>query len=136
MLFGVACNSNTAEKKADAAHGYYYYPKPNVYFDTTDKTFFFFDTTKKNWISGNLPSHLQRDLGKSALVANAPDPVWTDNKNHRLVYSATLYSDSTDFKEDSSKKEKATKKSTSKKTTEKKKKNKVSEFFKKIFGKK
>jgi hypothetical protein len=135
----IGCNSATSNKESSAdtivKTAFYYYPKRNIYFDTTNKQFIFYDSTSNKWNTGNLPAELYADLGKSSTIENPTQPVWLDNKNHRLIYSAALYADSTDFK----------KKAPVKKTkntavkdgpAEPKKKTKVGEFLKKIFGKK
>lgn len=137
MVFFSSCNSKGKDKKP-LVHAYYYYPRPNVYYDTAIKSFIFFDTTTKSWKSGNLPAYLQSDLGKSVFIDTASQPVWSANKEHQLLYSATLYADSSDFKKRPEPKPEVADKSLDQKTDNspprEKKKTKIGEIIKKIFG--
>lgn len=38
-----------------------------------------------------IPAVVQGLMDKSVLVPNPPQPVWKDNENHKLLYSALLY---------------------------------------------
>ncbi|HVK97404.1 MAG TPA: hypothetical protein VM368_06275 [Flavisolibacter sp.] len=136
----IGCN---AEKKEDApvektSAVFYYYPKTNVYFDTSKKVFHFFDSSTNKWESGDLPAALYADLGKASTIVNPAQPVWVDNKNHRLIYSAALYADSTDFKKKTTTVSAQPKKRVDTTTIEpeKKKETKVGKFIRKVFGKK
>ncbi len=107
---GSDTSNNSVEKKPAPKPVFFFYPKPNVYLDTVKKTFFYFDSSQKKWINGNPPVNVLSDLGKSVLIDSAPQPVWSANVEHRLIYGATLYADSTDFKEPPPKEPKVVKK--------------------------
>jgi hypothetical protein len=97
-LFFVGCDSQQSKSPAKP-HAYFFYPSTNVYLDTVDKRFSYFDSSQKEWVSSNsLPATLLSDLGKSVLIDSAPQPVWAANAEHRMVYAAKLYADSADFK--------------------------------------
>jgi hypothetical protein len=147
ILFITACNHKPGTVKISLVHGYFYYPKPNVYYDTTEKSFIYFDSTIANWKKGSLPASLASDLGKSVLVTNPSNPVWNNNKEDRLMYSATLYADSGDFKKHSSKEttEAIPKQnnnagednsSSGEEAGKKKEHHKVGDFLRRIFGRK
>lgn len=142
-----ACNHKPSPNTAALVHAYVYYPKPNVYYDTTQKAFIYFDSSAANWKTGNLPVNLQADMGKSVLIPNPTTPVWNNNKEHRLIYSATLYADSEDFKKQHPRETHPVISKPAHRTVEdnsshgeeagrKKEHHKVGDFLRKIFGKK
>lgn len=138
-VFAFACTSDSESvQEADVPHGYYYFPKPNVYYDTADKNFVYFDSASRQWQKGNLPpAYIQKEMGKSILLDSAPDPVWSGNMEHRLVYSAKLYADTTDFKKEEPRKEVVRKPDTKNDAAdEPRRKTRVGKFFDRIFGKK
>ncbi|MGE5519898.1 MAG: hypothetical protein ACM3VS_08240 [Candidatus Dadabacteria bacterium] len=147
ILLITACNHKVDKTAVALVHGYFYYPKPNVYYDTTEKTFIYFDSSSANWKKGNLPIPLQSDLGKSVLITNPSSPVWNENKEHRLIYSVALYADSSDFKRREDTENKSFKEKPDNKTAQQdntsgeevnkdKKRTKVGEFLHRLFGNK
>jgi hypothetical protein len=96
MVFLFAC-SDSKEQTTDEAGAalpplYYYYPRANVYFDSANKVFFFQTGDSAAWQSARqIPAVVQALMDKSAFIQSPSDPVWQDNENHRLVYSASLY---------------------------------------------
>jgi hypothetical protein len=79
-------------------HTYYYYPKANFYYDSTDGKYICWDSSGSAWKkSSELPLQ-QDDLGKRVRIGQAPEPVWQENEHHRLIYSVSLYSGPKDFK--------------------------------------
>ena len=144
VLLLAGCRDKKAEEKT-VAHGYYYFPKPNVYYDTADKNFIYFDTATREWITGSLPTQIVRsDMGRSILIDSAPQPVWSANRQHQLVYSAKLYADSSDFKKPppppppstATADEGNTDTTNGSDLPAERKKTKVGELLEKIFGKK
>src|SRR5829696_2280800 len=100
-LFFFACNNNKAEKTTVAAPPpkpvYYFYPKANVYFDTVNKDYVFLSGDGRTWASGKeIPAMMQTMMDKSILLDTFSQPVWKDNQNHRLIYSAVLYASPND----------------------------------------
>ena len=116
------------------AHTYYYYPKANFYYDSTEGNYICWDSTNTEWQKTDKLPVQEVDLGKRVRIGETTDPVWKENQHHRLVYSVSLYSNPKDFK----KKEKpvvvATAKTDSADVLEKDdKKSGVKKFFEKIF---
>jgi hypothetical protein len=99
VLFFTACESQQSKSPAKP-HAYFFYPSTNVYLDTVNKHFSYFDSSQQKWVSGNsLPATILSDLGKSVLIDSAPQPIWAANAEHRMIYAAKLYADSADFRE-------------------------------------
>ncbi len=135
----IGCSKKTSSKEIEVGQTYYFYPKANVYFDTTANNYLFQDL-EGNWqTNAKLPADKQSLLEKNIIINNGELPVWKNNDTHKLLYSAALYSTSADFKEEEkiavNKKEAVT----GEKVEEKDKENKtgLGKFFNKIFkGKK
>lgn len=54
----------------------------------------------KTWQSEKqIPAVMQALLDKNVLIITPSKPVWKDNENHKLVYSALLYASPTDTQE-------------------------------------
>lgn len=71
---------------------FYYYPKPNVYYDIEQKEYYAFDSAKKGWKRGaKLTAAEAAGFGKKVVIDTPAVPVYKDNAHHRLVYSAALY---------------------------------------------
>ena len=116
------------------AHTYYYYPKANFYYDSTDGKYVIWDTAELKWDETKQLPLQQEDLGKRVRIGETTAPVWKENEQHKLIYSVSLYSDPKDFK----KKEKpvvSTKEKQDTLTAEEqaKKKSGVKKFFERIF---
>ena len=131
-----ACNDNKAEKVAAAPPPpkYYFYPKANVYFDTVNKNYVFLGSDGQTWTTEKeIPAAMQSMMDKSVLLDSFSQPVWKENQNHRLIYSAALYAkpeDTIERKPDPPPVAKAPEKDA-------KKENKgLRKFLDKIFGKK
>lgn len=94
LIFCFACNDNKAEKAViqPTPPKYYFFPKANVYFDTVNKDYVFVGTDGKTWVSGKqIPAVMQSMMDKRIVIDSPSMPVWEDNENHKLVYSALLY---------------------------------------------
>lgn len=116
------------------SHTFYYYPKANFYYDSTDGNYVIWDSANLKWKQTNQLPLQQEDLGKRVRIGETTSPVWRENEHHKLVYSVSLYSDAKDFK----KKPKPvvnTKPRQDTLTTEdqSKKKTGVKKFFERIF---
>lgn len=139
VLFLAACSDDANETKPDVEHGYYFFPKANIYYDTADKEFIYFDSATRQWQQGNLPpTYIQGDMGKSVLLDTAPAPVWSANPEHRLVYSARLYADSSDFKKPPpvQKETVLASEPSADEEEQPRKRSRVGKFFDRVFGKK
>ena len=137
LFFLFSCNDNKAEETVEAPPPppkYYFYPKANVYFDTVNKDYVFLGSDGKTWTSEKeIPAAMQSMMDKSVLLDSFSQPVWKDNQNHRLIYSAALYAkpeDTIERKPDPPPVAKAPEKD------EKKEKKGLRKFLDKIFGKK
>lgn len=80
-------------------HTYYYYPKANFYYDSTDSQYILWNSTSESWEKSDKLPLEQDDIGRRIRIGLAAEPVWKENQQHRLIYSVTLYSDPEDFKQ-------------------------------------
>ena len=135
----IAMCTSKGNKKASKQHVYYFYPLPNMYYDSSDAVYIFQDSLSA-WIeSEQLP--LKGDIGKNVRINQPSQPVWKENEKHRLLYSVVLYSDSNDFKKQAEpdstsivKTEKVVKKDDDTNQPEnKKKKSGIKRFFERLF---
>ena len=138
FLSSQSCTNNKAvPPKTGAApaiaHQYYFYPKANVYFDSANKDYLFLGNDGKTWQTAKeIPAAMQGLMDKNVFVASPADPVWKDNQNHKLIYSALLYTAPADTQPD--KIVKPTIIETPKPVA--KKRSGFRRFFDKIFGRK
>lgn len=121
--------------RPSTAHTYYYYPKANFYYDSTDGNYVIWDSSELTWKQTNQLPLQQEDLGKRVRIGESTEPVWTENEHHKLIYSVSLYSVPKDFKK---KERPVTPTSKEKQDTltaaeQAKKKSGVKKFFEKIF---
>jgi hypothetical protein len=78
----------------------YFYPKANVYYQVGTGKYMFFDEEGKAWkLTKNFSEEQKLSLGEKAVIENPPSPVWKNNAEDRLIYSANLYSSPSDIKE-------------------------------------
>ena len=77
---------------------YYYYPKANLYYDSTKGNYILWDSLASTWKSTDKLPVQQIDLGKTVRIGQVVEPVWKENQQHRLIYSVSLYSAAEDFK--------------------------------------
>ncbi len=129
----LSCNNNQSQKKGATNHAYYFFPKANVYFDSTDGLYSYLNSADGQWQSNNkLPDSIKNLLDKKVALEKTSSPVWKDNQQHRLVYGVNLYTSSSDFKE-----------TTKRPTTPSKQKtdsikndngSSIERFFKRLFG--
>ena len=123
------------KEKPAVAHTYYYYPKANFYYDSTQGNYICWDSTAAEWVTTDQLPVQEVDLGKRVRIGESLEPVWQENQNHRLIYSVSLYSELKDFK----KKEKpvivadTSKSDTISEYENVKKKSGVKKFFERIF---
>jgi hypothetical protein len=135
----LACNNNKAEKigpppPAMQPARYYYFPKANVYFDSANKEYVFLGNNGTSWeTQKQIPAAMQSMMDKSVFIDSPQTPVWKDNENHKLLYSALLYASPNDTVED--KPRPAVQKPPTDSVVKKEKKG-LRKFFDKIFGKK
>jgi hypothetical protein len=88
------------EDKVSQVKTVYFYPKTNVYYQVGTGKYLFFDDEKKSWVQTKDFSEEQKlSLGEKAVIENPPTPVWKNNAEDRLIYSANLYSSPSDIKE-------------------------------------
>src|SRR5690242_3993890 len=101
LAFGVfcfACNNDKTEQTSVSAHTalpppqYYFFPKANVYFDSANKDYIFLGNDGKTWITQKqIPAVVQSLMDRSVYIGSPSQPVWKDNADHKLIYSAALY---------------------------------------------
>ena len=135
-----ACGDNQVKSTTVAAPPppkYYFYPKANVYFDTVNKDYIFLGSDGATWTSGKeIPAAMHSMMDKSVLLDTFTQPVWKDNQNHRLIYSAVLYrspNDTVEKKPDPVVQKPVANVDT---TEQKKEKKGLRKFLDKLFGKK
>lgn len=136
FVFCFACNDNKAEKTVVAAPApkYYFFPKANVYFDSVNKDYLFLTNEGKTWSTAKqIPYVMQPMMDKSVLIDSPSTPVWKDNQNHKLVYSALLYASPNDTIQ---KKDPPPPPKPATADTVKKEKKGLRKFLDKIFGRK
>ena len=140
-FFCFACGDNQVKNTAVAPPPppkYFYYPKANVYFDTVNKDYIFLGSDGATWTSGKeIPAAMHSMMDKSVLLDTFSQPVWKDNQNHRLIYSAVLYRSPNDTVE--KKPEPVAQKPVADVDTsveQKKEKKGLRKFLDKLFGKK
>jgi hypothetical protein len=124
----------------------YFYPKANVYFDTKEQEYLFFDSIGMSWQENkNLPDSIRGRLEKNVVLEKEVPPVWKNNEQHRLVYSATLYATKQDLEEkepepiasaSSDSPKSGQQAGTAGADPEPQKESGLKRFFKKLFGKK
>ena len=100
FIFCFACTDKRTEETVAPplpAPKYYFFPKANVYFDSVNKDYLFLTNAGQTWSSAKqIPDVMQSMMDKSVLIDSPASPVWKDNQNHKLVYSALLYASPND----------------------------------------
>ena len=97
--FCFSCSNNKSETTTiqTPPPQYYYYPKANVYFDSANKDYVFLGSDGKSWqTEKQIPAAMQGLMDKNSRIDSPSTPVWKDNENHKLVYSALLYASPND----------------------------------------
>ena len=137
----VACNTKKEEETPQQATTlppqYYYFPKANIYVDSANMDFLFVANDGKTWQTAKqIPVAMQAMMDKNILIENPSQPVWKDNENHRLVYSALLYATASDTARIVPPKPEATPSKPAEDTVkeEVKERKGLRKFFDKIFG--
>lgn len=132
----LACSTKKAEqpKITPLQPRYYFYPRANVYFDSANMDFIFQGNDGQTWqTETQIPAAMQALLDKNIRIDSPSTPVWKDNENHRLLFSALLYTSPSDTQEI----KKPAVLPPPKDTVEKKKERKgLRKFFDKIFNRK
>lgn len=127
-------NPRIESNRPATAHTYYYYPKANFYYDSTDGNYICWDSTGSEWKDTDQLPLQQVDIGKRVRIGESMDPVWKDNAQHRLIYSVSLYSEPEDFKKKDKPVSTVDKKPDSSTIGERsEKKSGVKKFFERIF---
>ncbi|HJW16851.1 MAG TPA: hypothetical protein VJ499_07015 [Flavisolibacter sp.] len=101
-LLGYILYRSISGKEDDASKvkTVYFYPKKNVYYQVGTGKYIFYDTVEKAWnLTKNFSEEQKLSLGEKAVIENPPAPVWKNNAEDRLIYSANLYSSPSDIKE-------------------------------------
>jgi hypothetical protein len=141
LLLCFACNNDKTEKSSASAHQalppppeYYFFPKANVYFDSVNKDYVFLGNDGRTWTTQKqIPAAVQAMMDKSVRIDSPLQPVWKDNINHRLIYSAALYASPSDTVQ---KKEPLPVTKPADSSTKEVRKSGIRRFFDKLFGKK
>jgi len=144
ITFGLAlfaCNNDKTERTSVSAHTalpppqYYFFPRANVYFDSANKDYLFLGNDGKTWITQKqIPAVVQSLMDKSVFIDSPSQPVWKDNANHKLIYSAVLYASPNDTVQ--KKEPKPVVKPVDSSAKKEEHKSGIRRFFDKIFGKK
>lgn len=135
-IFYFACNDNKAETVVPAPPPpkYYFYPKANVYFDSVNKDYVFLTNDGITWqTQKQIPAAMQAIMDKNVLIDSPSMPVWKDNDDHKLLYSALLYVNPADTMQKKEPKAAVQKAVTD---TVKKQKKGLGKLLDKIFGRK
>ncbi|MBC7827430.1 MAG: hypothetical protein H7122_06780 [Chitinophagaceae bacterium] len=119
--------------RSEALHTYYYYPKANFYYDSTEGKYICWDSTALEWKEDDKLPVQQVDLGKTVRIGESAEPVWADNQQHRLIYSVSLYSGPEDFKKEEKTVFAESDKSNTPKSEKAEKKSGVRKFFDRVF---
>lgn len=141
LVASSGCSKKTTPQVTEVGQTYYFYPKANVYFDTTAGNYIFQGVDGSWQTNAKLPTDKQSLLEKNIIINNPELPVWKNNDAHQLLYSAALYSTTADFKEEIkiavNKKEAVADEKIDEKEKDKETKTGLGKFFNKIFkGKK
>src|SRR4051812_15905381 len=95
----------SAERKKNiktTSHEYYYYPLANVYYDSAQKQFTFYDPRQNSWKSrSSLP--VTKELGQNVFIPDHGEAVWKNNAEHKMIYSVKIYSEPIDIKAEKAK---------------------------------
>jgi hypothetical protein len=67
------------------------------------RSYIYFDSSHKKWKEKDRVVDDSTELGKKVRLDTALNPVWTNNTDHRTIYSVALYSSSDDLKEEKKK---------------------------------
>ena len=124
---------NNDRPRSVKLHTYYYYPKANFYYDSTEGKYICWDSTAVEWKKTDKLPVQQADLGKTVRIGESAEPVWKENHQHRLIYSVSLYSDPEDFKKEEKIVVAENEKSNIPKSQKTEKKSGVRKFFERIF---
>jgi hypothetical protein len=138
VVVGFSTNHRPVKKTSPQIYSFYYYPKPNVYYNRDTREYAFIDP-EGNWQTSNsLPYAISLESEKKvALTGNYPE-IWKDNEQHRMVYAVSLYASSADLEQPAIKTQ-APRPHASLEPVDKKEEKKepgLKRFFKKIFKKK
>lgn len=128
------------KKVTPSTYSFYYYPKANVYFNTTENNYIFPDENG-NWkVAKDLPQTKSYVLDKKVDMNSSSIDIWKENEKHRMVHAVSLYASESDLKqppvERYSPAPAASKSDTISRKEEPKKQDGIKGFFKKIFKKK
>ncbi len=136
LIVLIGCSKKTSPEVVQAGQTYYFYPKANVYFDTTAGNYIFQGLDGSWETNAKLTAEKQSLLEKNIVINNPELPVWKNNDAHQLLYSTALYSTAADFKEEVKIEVKKKEAVTDEKADDKEKTG-LGKFFDKIFkGKK
>jgi len=87
------------KKATSSSYSFYYYPKANVYYNTTDNNYIYSDGNG-NWeVAKDLPENKSYILDKKVQLNYTSADIWKENEKHRMVYAVALYADDSDLKQ-------------------------------------
>lgn len=71
---------------------YMYYPKANIYYHVSGKTYILKDTQLATWVERkDIAQNSVAEFGKGAMITITDTPIWKNNAKHRLIYGTSLY---------------------------------------------
>lgn len=68
-----------------------FYPLANVYFDQDNEKYYAIDPQTRSWQKTKELPAVNTTLGKGVPIPNPSVPVYKDNRQHKLIYGARLY---------------------------------------------
>ena len=90
-LFGaLQASAQTTPMDQQQRVKFYYYPKSNVYQNTSTNEYWYYDQGNSNWVSvKDLPSTVTLEKDPSYVVYYNGTDVWKDNPQHMKKYKVT-----------------------------------------------
>lgn len=82
---------NSSSEKEPEDFVFMYYPKANTYYHISSNEFVFIDPSTGSWERSEQMPALEDSLGKYVTLNITDDPVWKNNRQHRIVYGTSLY---------------------------------------------
>ena len=87
------------KKATPSSYSFYYYPKANVYYNTTDNNYLFSDENGSWEVAKDLPKNKSYLLDKKVDLISTSIDIWKENEKHRMVYAVALYASDSDLKQ-------------------------------------
>lgn len=89
-IAGLIYFNRSSEKKPED-FVFMYYPKANTYYHISSNEFVFIDPGTGSWNRSEKMPALEDSLGKYVTLNITDQPVWKNNRQHRIVHGTSLY---------------------------------------------